>query len=686
MRVHTFQHGKRRWLVAGTGLAVVAALSVAPNASAAQPDPGTVAVPQGTVAPLAAGTAVGKTATSTPLDVSIILRARQLEQLKSRVANGWTGPFLTTAQFAATYGQTPAVIKAIEDYLHSYGITTSTYADRLDIHAHGTVAQFNKAMHVSLTNYRVDAPSANGNGKTHKETVHGTLDNPRVPKAYGSVILAVLGLSNYAPNVSHASPAPHKQVSAHKALASGIPEGMQTPADFAKRYHLDGLQKKGSLGQGRTAGIITLASFDPNQAFTFWNTYLGLNEPRSRLNVVTVDGGAGPISDESGSTESDLDVQQTGAIASKAKVRVYVAPNTDPGFADAFFAAASDNIADTVSSSWGESETDIQAAIAEGSEPAGYIAVFDEVFAEFGAQGQSNFSASGDSGAYDAVGTLGTTNLAVDAPGSSPLTTSAGGTTLPGTQTYSVFDADGNPTGATMSANIPSERAWSWDYFFPMWKGFGYPDEKADVDDDLAGDGGGYSALESRPSYQQGIGSFNARKYLTPKAFTEIAPGLVEPTDYNFTATPGLSSGSESRGRGVPDVSTNGDPETGYAVYDADLLGGFEQFGGTSFVSPQLNASTAVIDSAVGHRVGFWNPKIYPLARKASSPFSPLNDTTAYSGVKYLYTTSASGKKTALSGAFSNNNLYYTGKPGAYWNPATGLGLPNLTALAGQLK
>ena len=39
--------------------------------------------------------------------------------------------------------------------------------------------------------------------------------------------------------------------------------------------------------------------------------------------------------------------------------------------------------------------------------------------------------------------------------------------------------------------------------------------------------------------------------------------------------------------------------------------------GGTSFVAPQLNGSTAVIDSVLGHRVGFWNPSIYAAARTA---------------------------------------------------------------------
>ena len=70
---------------------------------------------------------------------------------------------------------------------------------------------------------------------------------------------------------------------------------------------------------------------------------------------------------------------------------VYQAPNTDPGFADAFFTAASQNTAGAVSASWGESETIIAAAILAGQETATYVAAFDEAFLELAAQGQSAF-------------------------------------------------------------------------------------------------------------------------------------------------------------------------------------------------------------------------------------------------------------------------------------------------------
>jgi subtilase family serine protease len=404
------------------------------------------------------------------------------------------------------------------------------------------------------------------------------------------------------------------------------------------------------------------------------------------LKLIPLDGGAPGPSLAAGSDESDLDVEQSGAIAPGANIRVYEAPNTDPGFADAFFSAASDNVADTVSVSWGESETYVLQTVLQQTETSAYVAALDEVLAEFGAQGQSNFTAAGDSGAYDATGDVGSTNLSVDTMSDSPFTTAAGATTLPGTQTYAVVDSKGNIT-STESANIPAERAWSWDYLPPLYKALGFTSESAAaLGGLLAGGGGGYSVFEQRPGYQNDVPSgFNAREYYTPTAFTQVAPGLTEPTEFSFTAKPTLQAGFAFIGRAVPDVSTDGDPQTGYAIYDPALFastGGFIEAGGTSFVSPQLNGTTAVIDSYVGHRVGFWNPQVYAFANSGSSPFTPLDSTTVYSGKNYLYATSAEGTVTAIPGVFSNNNLYYTGKAGATWNPATGLGVPNLTELA----
>jgi subtilase family serine protease len=183
----------------------------------------------------------------------------------------------------------------------------------------------------------------------------------------------------------------------------------------------------------------------------------------------------------------------------------------------------------------------------------------------------------------------------------------------------------------------------------------------------VTGSGGGFSAIEPRPSYQYGVpgvGEYHAVQYLTPAGYVTLPnTKLVEPTTWTVNPTPSVTTGY-SGGRAVPDVSTDADPYSGYLLYEpsataagnAPLQGGW---GGTSFVAPQLNGSTAVIDSYLGHRVGFWNPAMYEFAASHASPFTPLN-----------------------TAGTSNDNLYYTGNPGTVYNQGSGLGIPNLSKLA----
>jgi kumamolisin len=609
----------------------------------------------------------GTTAASTPETIAFILRAQNLGQLESS-AEGRPTSFLTVPEFAAEYGQPSSNVTALEKYLASYGITTKAYADRLDVVATGTAAEFNKALDDKQADYRVPRQAAKGGSQPiAAQSVHAATAAPSLPQPIAGSVLAVLGLSNYGP---FSTPLVHTTVSGAKGSAAApyvndcelltdLPSACNTPDDFASNYGLTGLYTKGDHGQGATLAIVTLAAVDPGAPQYFWKNIAGLTPSGRTLKVDNIDGGPGTPTDASGTGETDLDLEQSGSLAPDANVIDYQAPNTDPGFADAFFTAASQNIADSISSSWGESETIVAAAVASGEETPAYEAAFDEAFMESAVQGQSMFVSAGDEAAYDASGDLGTTNLSVDTPGDSPFVTSAGGTTLPWTGTLV------GPTGITASVNVPKQRAWGWDYLWQPMATIGSESLETAAEANVAGGGGGYSAVESEPPYQygvSGINSYSAVPYLTPTDEQNV-DGIEEPTEWAFNPTPTTITGSNAS-RVQPDVSADADPFTGYLLYEPSFAGVSKPelqggWGGTSFVAPQLNGSTAVIDSAVGHRVGFWNPSIYAFATGGGSPFKPLD----------------------TSGT-SNDNLYYTGTPGTVYNPATGLGTPNLTKLA----
>jgi len=659
----------RRWAWLAVGV-VGAAISVAATSASASSGLGSDAL-----VPVTAGISAGAvpgavpfgpTAANTPETVSFVFREQNLQQLEAAVTGGITN-YLSVSQFARQYGADPAVISALETYLRQFGITTTVYADNVDVVAQGTAGEFDRALSVTQQEYNAPAVwGRDGRMRIPAQTFHGTAQAPELPAYIASNLVAILGLTNYAPfgsQMAHVDASvlkPQSGSSSYCIALTGLAGACNLPSNFAAGYGLDSLYRQGADGAGQTIAIVTLAALDPGAPQYFWQNIANIPNTGRTVTVDNVDGGPGAPSDASGSGETDLDVEQSGGLAPGANVIVYQAPNTDYGFADAFFAAASQNIASTVSASWLESETYLQYSIDAGVESPGYAAAFDEAFLEMAAQGQSGFIASGDWGAYTAAIDLGTTNLSVGVSADSPYITAAGGTTLPWSGTLS------GPAG-TAAVNVPAQRTWGWDYLWqPVATVTGVPLATI-AESNVVGSGGGFSAIESRPSYQYdvpGIGAYLAIQYLTPIDYvTQPDTSLVEPTEWSFNPTPSVNYGY-STGRALPDVSADADPYSGYLLYEPSfaavdepvLQGGW---GGTSFVAPQLNGSTAVINSYVGHRVGFWNPGIYAFAIGGYDPFTVL---------------SAVGT--------GNDNIYYTGIPYSIYNEGSGLGFPDLSKLA----
>ena len=656
----------RLWAGLAAGVLAVAT-SVAASAGAAQaasaPGPNTPEkVPTGILASALPGaSAFGDTPPATPEQVSFIMKERNLSQLESSVTSGLTR-FDSVSQFAGKYGQSPAAVSALTHYLAKFGITTTVYPGNVDVSASGTAGEFDQALTVSQKNYHVPAQHGRGGHSMPAQTVYSATGAPELPFGISRYVLAVLGLTNYAPFDSSAV---HLNATTKTTPASSSADapGSFLPSDFAANYGLAPLYKKAN-GSGETIGIVTLAALDVGGPEFFWQNVANVPATGRTVTVDNVDGGPGAPSNASGSGETDLDVEQSGGLAPGANVIVYQAPNTDPGFIDGFFTAASQNTADTVSTSWGASETVVSSAVAAGTETAAYEAAFDEAFLELSDQGQSAFASSGDFGAYDASADLGSTNLSVGSPTDSPYITSAGGTTLPWSGTLT--GPDGSAT-----VTVKSQRAWGWDYLWPALAsimGTTFADTAKAF---IGGGGGGFSAVEPEPSYQRlvsGTSNFHGEQYLTPIDFQTLVPGtnFVEPTDWNVTQTPAAVSGGGS-GRAVPDLSADADPQSGYLLYEPSFVPAGQPalqsgWGGTSFVSPQFNGSTAVIDSVLGHRIGLWNPSIYSFARGSASPVTPLSQASS-----------------------DNDNLFYTGNPGEQYNPATGLGVPNLAKFAADL-
>ncbi|HET6434060.1 S53 family peptidase [Dyella sp.] len=602
---------------------------------------------------------MGLAPASQPVNVTLMLALRDeagLERfIQQTVTPGSANfhKFLSTAEFARRHGATDAQLRRMQAYLARQGLRSTVLDNHITVRVSGTLEQFGKAFHVPIHSYR---------SLTTGKTFHRPSATLVMPSELGSVV-ATLGLNNQATYLSHRISTPRvaqKQTSlraldvrgirpgaAGNPTATGQP-GIYTVGDVADFYNINPLYQRGVTGEGSTVAIVTLSDFDPADAETYWNA-IGLVTKPHRIEQIRVDGG-GAIN--GGSGETALDVEQAGGLAPFADVLVYDAPNTSASFVNAFAQAVSDNRADSISTSWGLPEAFNFAALnVDGAKPgdtrdAGDLQAFHEVFLEAAAQGQSVFAASGDSGAYDTVRSLGagtglgqfSAPLSVDSPASDPYITAAGGTTTPFT-----FSFSGRPP-----ASITQESVWGWDYlqhYIDTEIGPGL------VDLFSVGGGGGVSSYWRRPIYQFFTRGIRA---------TEKNQALVynDPTDGPVTY---LTLPNHFHGRNVPDISLNADPETGYLVVATTDGGVVSGSGGTSFVAPQLNGITALLRQSSGHRVGLWNPQIYFLQNIFGyGRYSPFNSVNA------------------------GDNWYYHGAP--HYTPGAGIGTLDVANLDAFLR
>ena len=185
----------------------------------------------------------------------------------------------------------------------------------------------------------------------------------------------------------------------------------------------------------------------------------------------------------------------------------------------------------------------------------------------------------------------------VDFPASSPFVTGCGGTSI---------------TVAGTPSSIVSESVWN--------------DGPSG-----GGTGGGISSIFPVPNYQQGL----------------LLPPPVNP--------------GAAAGRGVPDVSGNADPNSGYQI----RVDGIDTVvGGTSAVAPLWAGLFALINQSLGASVGFANTILYSIT---VSSFRALNDITQGNN--------------DTTGQFGGRYLAVNG-----WDPCTGLGTPNGELLLDAIK
>jgi len=599
---------------------------------------------------------LGKPDSATRISVTLTLRlnnANGAEQLLTELytpGNSQFHRFLTAEQFTARFAPTQVEVARTITALEKYGLTAER-SSATTLKVSGLPADLERAFAVSLHSYAVPAQQG-----IEGYTFRAPLSHPTIPAEISSTVSAAVGFdtSPHFRPYYHSAPQAIGTPKSKTPPSTPDPPGLWTVTDFVDYYDVQPLYKAKASGKGHTVGIMTLASFTPSDAFLYWSD-LGLTVDPNRLTVVNVDGGPGKPSDRSGSDETTLDVEQSGGIAPGANVVVYQAPNTNQGFVDVFASAIDANLADTLSISWGDWEWFSNLENAPVTDPitgatVGTTQAIHELLLRAAIQGQSVYAAAGDNGAYDADGSCPpgecSDPLAVDYPASDSLITASGGTTIPGVQEFCLDSA----CDQVYDVNIPVESVWGWDYLDGLCAALGLDPVSCGIFP--GGTGGGVSVAFTRPLYQLILPG--AQLSQPNQSFTDNGQIL-------FALPPYFP------GRNVPDISFNADPETGYVILYTSNRHGLELetfIGGTSFVGPQLNGVTALVDDYLHiKRMGLLNYTIYGLALVGDAyrgPRAPMNIISA------------------------GDNWFYHGRNG--YSPAVGLGTLDVANFASRLK
>lgn len=449
--------------------------------------------------------------------------------------------YLTPQEFASRYGVNPTDYAALKAWVTANGLKVvheSTAGSILTVR--GTVDQFQKIFKTQLGNYR----DPNG-----KEFYSATI-SPTIPDEIGAKVAGVIGLTNSIESASSAKvyrsfgEGPVTPADGADAVGSG-PGGAYSAADLRLLYDIP------TFGSAtpQTVALFEQGGFFPSDVDKYLKQ-MGL--PHPAINFVGVDGYNGTVNDAAIELEAVLDIDTViGINPHVQKVLVYE-DGVDPypvALLDSLAQVADDNQAQTLSISYGIDE--VQAGQSQ-------ITAESNLLTQLAAEGTAVFASAGDVGAYGQTGLInfpGTLNVAD--PGSQPLVTCVGGTTL-----YSV--APDQYRGEVV-----------WNQLFDIQGSI------------LGATGGGISAYWAIPSYQ--------------------LPSYVVGVEL-------AGNGASTTMRDVPDIAAVGDPKTGAAIYSS-LNGGWLQVGGTSLSTPIWASYFSILNAGseylLGSRIGPFNPLLY---------------------------------------------------------------------------
>ncbi|MGI8687869.1 MAG: S53 family peptidase [Thermomicrobiales bacterium] len=417
------------------------------------------------------GALIGRTNAAQQVSLAVPLKPLKQSALDSFLTDLYTPSppnyrrYLTPQQFTQRFFDATSRTQVVA-YLQSQDFTARDPGIGSVINATGSAAQTERAFNVALSDYR----DAGGQLYTASDVT------PALPAPVASLIVGVLGLNTMpetaASSIPSALPATSGTIEAQttpcaQAATFAANHATYLPGQMATAYDFTGLYNNGVHGENPTIALVELSDYHDADVATYQACF-GTNVSLTR---VPVDGGAGQPNGE-GEVEGDIEAI-AGLAPSLSTLLVYDAPDNAADHLNVYQRIANDDRAPVVSNSWGACEQR-----QEMDNPA-FIPGTNIVLAQMAAQGQSFFTAGGDSGSTACIRSDPTNHtLSVGDTSAQPYATVVGGTHL---------SINGDATYA-------SEHAWN-----TMKSGSG-----------SGAGGGGFSSIWSRPAWQTGPGTTNA--------------------------------------------------------------------------------------------------------------------------------------------------------------------------------
>jgi kumamolisin len=307
--------------------------------------------------------------------------------------------YLSRDEHEAEHGANSSDIDQVSEFAKAHGlVVVETSRARRSMVLSGDTKAMNAAFGVNLQQFEHEGGS-----------YRGRTGSISLPADLAGVVEGVFGLDNRPQADPHFQRHEPSRGLGTRAAASF------TPPQLAKLYNFP----TGLDGSGQCIAIIELGGGYRSADLQAYFSGLGLPVPI--VKAVLVDHGRNhPTNANSADGEVLLDIEVAAAVAPKATIAVYFAPNTNQGFLDAITTAIHDKVnkPSVVSISWGSAEVNWTGQA---------MTQFDQAFQAAATMGVTICCAAGDNGSGDAVSDG---KPHVDFPASSPHALGCGGTKL----------------------------------------------------------------------------------------------------------------------------------------------------------------------------------------------------------------------------------------------------------------